>query len=99
MTIFAWIVCVLLLIGYFSFLIWALVLESDTLTQVNSRLPRDKQFPLMAFWIFELWREYQILYPEGRLRRQSTLLWSASFFCFFAAIFTFYWFHLSFQVK
>jgi hypothetical protein len=100
MTIIGWIICSLLLIGYFSFVIWALVLEMDILTQVNSRLSHDKQFPLVGnHRTWELWREYKILFPGGRLHSQSTRLWVAGFLCFLGAILTFYWFHLSVQVK
>jgi len=86
MTTIGWITFIVLLLGYFTFVIWGLVLDMDILTQVNARLPQDKQFP----WIgshrrFELRRQYKILFPEGKLHSQSTRLWLAGFLCLFAA--------------
>ena len=96
MMIVGWIVCGLLLIAYFSFVIWGLICGMDVLTQVNARLPREKQFPLIGnHRTWELWRQYKILYPDGRLHRQSVQFSIVGFLCLLAAFFTFHWFHLS----
>lgn len=96
MIILGWIIFVALLIGYFTCIIWAVVLDMDVLEEVNLRLPQNKQLPLIAgFRAWELWRQYGILFPQGRLLSRSRWLWAAGFFCLFGAIASFYWFHLS----
>jgi len=47
MTAIFWAVSVILLIGYLALVIWFVVVSTDILTQVNSRLPQDRQFPLL----------------------------------------------------
>jgi hypothetical protein len=47
MTAIFWAVSVILLIGYLTLVIWFVVVSTDILTQVNSRLPQDSQFPLL----------------------------------------------------
>jgi hypothetical protein len=47
MTAIGWAISVILLIGYLTLVIWSVVVGTDILTQVNSRLPQDKQFPLL----------------------------------------------------
>jgi hypothetical protein len=47
MTAIGWAVSVILLIGYLTIVIWSVVVSMGILTQVNSRLPQDKQFPLL----------------------------------------------------
>ncbi|MGB2633734.1 MAG: hypothetical protein WAM58_07340 [Candidatus Acidiferrum sp.] len=95
MNILGWIIFVVLLIGYFTCLMWALVLDNDILTEVNSKLPQHKQFQLIGFRRWELRSEYKILFPQGTLLTRSRWLWATSFLCFFTAIATLYWFHLS----
>jgi hypothetical protein len=41
MTVVGWILFVCLLLGYLTCIIWAVVLDMDILTEVNSRLPQD----------------------------------------------------------
>jgi hypothetical protein len=60
MITLGWIVFVALLIGYFTCVIWAVVLDMDILTEVNARLPQDKQFPLIGrSRTWELWKQYK----------------------------------------
>jgi hypothetical protein len=47
MTAIGWAVSVILMIGYLTVVIWSVVLSMGILTQVNSRLPQDKQFPFL----------------------------------------------------
>jgi hypothetical protein len=47
MTAIFWAVSVILLVGYLTLVIWSVVVSTDILTQVNSRLPQDKPFPLL----------------------------------------------------
>jgi hypothetical protein len=96
MTSIGWTLFVALSFGYLTFTLWAVVLEADILSAVNSRLPQDKQFPLIGnHRTFELWRQYKILFPDGRLHTQSTRLFIGGAVSLFGAILTFYWFHLS----
>jgi hypothetical protein len=64
MTILKWVLFAILLVGYFTFPIWALVLDMDILARVNSRLPPDKQFALIGSWKYwDLRRPYNELFP------------------------------------
>jgi len=96
MILLGWFIFVSLLIGYFTFIVWAVVLDMDILTQVNSLLPQGKQFPLIGrFRSWELWRQYRLLFPQGKLLIRSRWLLAAGFACLFGAIAAFSWFHLS----
>jgi len=96
MNAIGWTLFVVLSLGYVTFILWAVVLEMDILTAVNSPLPQDKQFPLIGnHRQFELRRQYRILFPDGRLHVQSTGLFITGFAFLLGAILTFYWFHLS----
>ncbi len=98
MIVLGWIVLVALLIGYFTCVICAVVLDMDILAAVNSRLPNDKQFPHIGrVRAWELWGQYKILFPEGTLLSRSRWLFVAAFLCLFSAIASFSWFHLSFH--
>jgi len=96
MTTAGWIICVLLLIGYFTFVIWALVLELTLFALVNSRLPEDKQILFIGslHW-WEMRRQSRILFPDGNMASRCTRMWIASGICFLGAIATAYIFHLS----
>jgi hypothetical protein len=67
MDILGWIIFVALLIGYFTGVMWAVVLDNDILTGVNSKLPLDRQFRLIGYRGSELWDQYKILFPHGTL--------------------------------
>lgn len=97
MIVLGWFIFISLLIGYFACLILAITLDMDVLTQVNSVLPQDKQFPLIIGKLrsWELGRRYKALFPQGRLLARSRWLFGAAFACFFSAIGVFCWFHLS----
>jgi hypothetical protein len=96
MITLGWVIFVTLLIGYFTCIIWAVVLNMDILTEVNSRLPQDKQFPLIGrSRMHELYAQYKILFPQGKLLGRSRWLSAAAFLCLFGAIATLYAFHLS----
>ena len=63
MMVFGWMTFTTLAIGYFTFLIWALVVDMDILTQSNSRLAPDEQFPLVGNTkAWELRQQYQALF-------------------------------------
>ena len=96
MITLGWLIFSTLSIGYVTFVIWAIVLDQDILTEVNSRLPQDQQFPLLGrFRTRELEKQYRIFFPEGKLLSRSRWLFAAAFVCLFGAIATFSWFHLS----
>jgi hypothetical protein len=96
MIILGWIIFVSFLIGYFSCLLWAITLDMDVLTEVNARLPQDKQFPLIGtFRNWELGRQYKVFFPQGRLLSRSRRLFAVAFFCLFGAMATICLFHLS----
>jgi hypothetical protein len=95
MIVLGWILFVALVIGYLTCAIWAVALDMDILTEVNSHFPQDQQFPLIGFSSWELWKQYKILFPQGTLLVRSRWLFGAGFFCLLSAIATFCWFHLS----
>src|ERR1700739_247560 len=96
MTILGWIICVVLLIGYFTFVIWALVLDLNLFNQVNSRLPEGKKLSFLGSGrSLDPWRQYKILFPAGKLHKRSLVLSVAGTVCLFGAIATAYLFHLS----
>jgi hypothetical protein len=96
MIVLRWVVFVVLLTAYFACTIWAVVLDMDILTEVNSLLPQNKQFPLIgSYRTWELWKQYKLLFPSGKLLNRSRWLFAAAFVCLFGAIASFSWFHLS----
>ena len=96
MIVLGWIIFAALLIGYFTCTLWAVVLDMDVLTEVNSRLSKENQFPRIGSWHrWEIWRKYKILVPQGKLLTYSRLLFALAFACLLGAVATFSWFHLS----
>jgi hypothetical protein len=91
-----WIIFAVLLNGYLTCIIWAVVLDMDVLTEVNSRLSKENQFPLIGSWhSWQLRKQYKVLVPQGKLLTYSRLLFALAFACLLGAIATFSWFHLS----
>jgi hypothetical protein len=86
MTAIGWIAFCVLALGYFVFVIWAIMLDADILTEVNSRLPTDEQFPLIlnSTRSWELRRRYKAVFPDGKLHRRS--VWLAALLCAVGAI-------------
>jgi hypothetical protein len=88
MSVIGWIAFCVLALGYFVFVIWAIVLDADILTEVNSRLPADERFPpiLNSTRSWELRRRYKALFPDGKLHRRSIWLFLAALLCAVGAV-------------
>jgi hypothetical protein len=86
MSVMSWIAFCVLALGYFVFVIWAITLDADILTEVNSRLPADEQFPLILTSKSELRRRYKTLFPGGKLHRRSIWLFLAALLCAVGAV-------------
>jgi hypothetical protein len=86
MIIVGWILCMAPLIGSFTFFSWALLLD-DTLEQVNSCLPQDKQFALLDRRRSEELRpQYKVLFPDGTSHTRSMPMWVGAAARFLAAM-------------
>jgi hypothetical protein len=88
MSAIGWIAFCVLALGYLVFVIWAIVLDANILTEANSRLPTDEQFPLIlnSTRSSELRRRYEALFPDGKLHRRSIWLPLAALVCAVRAV-------------
>ena len=59
-----WIIFAAPMPGYFTFVIWVLLLQLDLFGQVNSNLPPHQQLPFLGgLRGIPVWRKYKTLFP------------------------------------
>ena len=81
MTTAYWIIAALFAIVIGGCGLWCALLTMEMTDQVNSMLPREKQFPIIGSnWrFFALRSEYRRLFPEGSLLKQTNILFVIMF--------------------
>jgi len=75
-------------IGYFSFLLYGLILERNIVEAVNQARPAEKPLSLFRIWgdPWRVHRLYRAFYPSGDLLRKYWKAFGASGLCFAACV-------------
>ena len=75
MTALGWIVSSVLVLGYLTFALWALILGLEMFSRVQSRLPVGRQLPWIGNARYgQLIRKYRELFPGENLDRKVRVL-------------------------
>jgi len=81
MSVIGWIFFAICIVGVGISGLWSGILWMDAIDEVNQLLPKERQFPIIFSNLsyFKIRREYQRLYPAGKLVKKSDAMGAIMF--------------------